>query len=124
MRFPHLSSKVVFKVPKTQLCRYYRTMEQHKPVANNTELNERLAKLPAYSQTVYTAIKAGLYAEPFFSDVTVEDIATATTSTTTAVRGALKHLIEQGLVYTEQYDANRSKRIFLHTYEHDNYNVI
>jgi len=94
------------------------------PVKNDAELQERLNTLPAFSKDVYDTLHAALYAEAFFSDVTVEDLAKTMVETTEAVRAALKRLMEAGLVYSEHYNANRRTRIFLHTYQHDKYEVL
>lgn len=94
------------------------------PVRNEAELALRLCTLPEFSASVYAAIKTGLYAEPFFSDVRVKDIAEELVTSTAAVRAAVKHLIDEGLVYTENYDGNNWNRVFIHTYEHDRFEVI
>lgn len=96
----------------------------HNPVKNETELQARLASIPEYSARVYATLKGELYAEPFFSDVTVKDLAEKMNESTQAIRGALALLTTEGLVYSEQYDANNNKRIFLHTFEHDQFQVI
>jgi DNA-binding MarR family transcriptional regulator len=96
-------------------------------VTSDSEVAERLATLPEFSRSVYAAIKAGLYAEPGFSDVTVADVAERLGCAPLAVNAAVGRLIEAGLVNTEEYErktmrgARTVTDIFLHTYEHDRY---
>lgn len=98
---------------------------KNKPrVTNSEECKARLAELPEFSAKVYAAIHSGLYAEPFFSDVRVIDVAEKLNVAPRAVNAAVGHLIEEGLVYTENFDGNNWQRVFLHTYEHDEFNVI
>ena len=98
---------------------------QTTPVKNDAELQERLSTLPAFSKDVYDTLHAALYAEPFFSDVTVNSLAAEMVETTERVRAALKHLMACGLVYSEDFDNGYGKkRIFLHTHQHDGYEII
>jgi hypothetical protein len=100
-------------------------MKNKKPrVANLEECQARLAELPEFSAKVYEAIHSGLYAEPFFSDVRVEDVAKKLNVAPRAVNAAVGHLIEEGLIYTENFDGNDWKRVFLHTYQHDQFHDI
>lgn len=95
------------------------------PVTNIQECNERIATLPEFSAKVYSTIKAGLYAEPFFSDIEVVDIAKTLGVSPMAVNASVGHLVEVGLVYTEVWGGNQAPgsagRCFLHTYEHDEF---
>lgn len=97
------------------------TTTKKSPVTNIEEVKARVAELPEFSGKVYAALKADLYAEPFFSDVRVIDIAEKLNVTPRAVNAAVGHLIEEGLVYTEDCDTNNWQRVFLHTYEHDEF---
>ena len=96
-------------------------------VRNQVEVAERLEDLPDFSRRVYADISANLYAEPGFSDVTVADVARRLKVKPLAVNAAVGRLIAAGLVFTEEYDRNtlRGARstvdIFLHTYEHEDF---
>lgn len=94
------------------------------PVKNQQEVVDRLSKLPEFSQNVYAEIKKALYAEPFFSDVKVEDIAARLQVSVFSINSSLSHLMDAGLVYSEEFNSNRRTQIFLHTYEHDEYQII
>jgi len=75
--------------------------------------------LPEFSRKVYQIIKAKLYAEPGFSDVTAEDVSQALSVPVQAVNASLGHLEASGLVNSEEWDGNGITQIFLHTAEHD-----
>lgn len=102
----------------------YNQREPKFRVTNNEELQARLASIPEYSARVYATLQSSLYAEPFFSDVTVKDLAEKMGESTQAIRGALALLTTEGLVYSEEYSANYRTRIFLHTFEHDKFQFI
>lgn len=100
-------------------------MSNNKPAENKEQVTERLAALPEFSQSVYAAIHKSLYAEPYFSDVTVRDIAKGLGVKPVAINAAVGHLIDAGLVLTELFDNGYDKpRTFLHTYEHDEFQLL
>lgn len=98
------------------------------PVKNIEEVQQRLAELPEFSQQVYATIKAGLYAEPFFSDLRSIDVAKKMNVKPVAVNAALGHLIAAGLVYTEEFvsvvEFFERRSNFIHSYEHDDFERI
>jgi hypothetical protein len=90
-------------------------------VKTTAELLAALDALPEFSRKVYEVIKAGLYAEPGFSDIESSDVAATLKCSPLAVNAALGHLIEAGLVFVEPWETfGNPKRNFIHTYEHDN----
>jgi predicted transcriptional regulator len=77
----------------------------------NLTKSEQLAaikSLPEISAKVFLALLDGLYAEPGFSDVDVKDLAKMTKLTVAQVKGAVGHLVNEGLVYTFRMDGLES----------------
>lgn len=101
-------------------------MERNQPVQSIQEVQDRLSKLPEFSQQVYQSLQKGLYAEPFFSDVQADDLAKTLGVSPLAINGALGHLMAAGLVYSEEFSNGfkRKSDIFLHTYEHDEFQTL
>lgn len=88
------------------------------------EVEERLAKLPAFTQSVYKELKSALYAEAGFTDVTSCDLAKSMSVKVQAVDAALGHLYQNGLAWSDTYkhDSGDGKgyinTTWLQTYEH------
>lgn len=70
---------------------------------------------PEFSRRVYGAIEDGLYAEPGFSDITAQDVAEQLSATEQEVGGALKYLVDVGLIVIEFSDVNGEPFNFLHS---------
>lgn len=98
---------------------------QQPNVTSKEQVAERLQALPGFTKSVYIALHAALYAEPFFSDVTALDLAEKLACSTMAINASIGHLELAGLVYSEYFSSNRNKpTCFLHTYEHDRFEEI
>lgn len=81
------------------------------------ELTTALTALPVFSARVLRTLLDGLYAEPGYSDVIAEDIASALNVSGKAVGGALSHLTDSGLVQAYITRVNSAKVTFLHVHE-------
>jgi len=99
------------------------TNDTYAPVTNEAELDERLAGLTENMAAVYDAIQDGLYAEPGFSDVTVDEVAIAVGKSQASVSSTVGHLIKRGLIWCDNEGAREISEhdytAFIHTYEHD-----
>jgi len=76
--------------------------------------------LPNFSQVVYNQLNSALYAEPGFSDVEGHDLAAALAVSPEAIGGAIKKLVEAGLVFTYASEVNGEHTYqFIDTYAHE-----
>lgn len=74
---------------------------------------EVINKLPLLSARVYLTIVDGLYAEPGFSDVDVEQVAKIMDEPLGKVAGALGTLVEKNLVWMDRVNVNDTPRAFI-----------
>lgn len=95
-------------------------MTTYPAIQSSQEVQDRLKKLPEFSQRVYRTAQEYLEQyEANFSDLMVDDLAKLVGVSSQSIDGALVHLRAQGLVHIEEFRANFKTRYFIHTYEHD-----
>ena len=88
--------------------------------AMNTQThNQIVSQLPEMSAKVYKWLnETGLYAEPTFSDVGVEEIAQGVGYTINQVKGCVSHLVQVELAFTYEVECNGDSFDIVDTYLH------
>jgi len=74
-----------------------------------------IEELPRFSRAVFFALMRRMYAEPGFSDVITQDLATDLNVQEQQVKGAISRLTRDGLVYSDEINDMTFQHAKLHT---------
>ena len=85
------------------------------------EKEQTIKSLTVNELQVLLLIIEGLYAEPGFSDITIEDIASQAVIPPQVAGGIISSLVKKGVIWVEEFEANFNPPMYFYHLKEDYY---